>query len=71
MTDEQIIAQLRAELAELREHVAPVLELARLAPAEFQGLMIRASQRVGELEDVEVNPDLSPADPGEEAHHSR
>lgn len=51
MTDEQIIAQLRAELAELREHVAPVLELERLAPNEFYGLMVHASQRAGELED--------------------
>lgn len=52
MTDEQTIAQLRAELAELREHVSPVLELERLAPNEFHGLMIRAIQRVGELEDL-------------------
>lgn len=51
MTDKQIIAQLKAELAELREHVAPVLELERLAPHEFHGLMLRANQRIGELED--------------------
>lgn len=52
MTDEQrTIAELRAELSELRAHVAPLLELERLSPDAFHGLMVRASQRLGELED--------------------
>lgn len=52
MTDEKrIIAELRAELSELRDHVAPLLELERLSPDAFHGLMVRASQRVGEIED--------------------
>lgn len=52
MTDDQrIIAELRAELSELRDHVAPLLELERLSPDAFHGLMVRASQRLGELED--------------------
>lgn len=52
MTDEQrTIAELRAELSELRDHVAPILELERLSPDAFHGLMVRASQRLGELED--------------------
>lgn len=54
MTDEQrTIAELRAELSALRDHVAPILELERLSPNAFHGLMIRASQRLGELEDEE------------------
>lgn len=44
------IDELRRELADLREHVAPMLELERLSPAEFRGRMCGAWNRVGELE---------------------
>lgn len=48
---QKTIDELRAELNDLRERVAPVLELERLSPHRFHWHMVHAWKKVDEIEE--------------------